>query len=162
MSENEGPRAARGPAPVVRGRRSAAGEIRERLPWIEEQLRAGHSLAQIAVALREAGVPINHLNLKQSLYRARKEAGGRAASRAPGEGQSGREVAVPAGLLAIAPSAAGTSGDGGASLPPPKAAVEHLSFEEAMDPQKRAAFADQFLKKKPLVIQPKRKRESEK
>ena len=40
--------------------------------------------------------------------------------------------------------------------------VAELSFEEAMDPQKRAAFADQFLKKKPLVIQPKRKSESEK
>ena len=40
-------------AAVVRGPRRLAGEIRERLPWIEEQLAAGYSREQVVIALPE-------------------------------------------------------------------------------------------------------------
>lgn len=76
---------------------------------------------------------INHDSLRTSLCRARTETNGQPSHR---------------------PSPTG-SNDG--APPPPPVAIEHMSFEDAMDPQKRAAFADQILKKKPLVIQPKRK-----
>lgn len=157
MSNNEGPPPAPGASPVVRGVGSAAGEIRERLPWIEAQRRAGRSLAQIAEALREAGVAINHLNLKQSLYRARKKGGGRQVGAPAAEAGSDRQVAVVPAAQPVASAASVESAEGEVSPPPPQAAVQHMTMEEAMDPRKRAAFADQFLKREPLVIKPKQK-----
>lgn len=167
MPENGGEPPAKARSPVVRGGRSLAGEIRTRREWIEAELRAGHSRAQIAEALGEVGVVISAENLKKALYRARREDGRKSADAATSGIALAPTVPPPRAPQAptMTPSATreptptpipGVE----AASPPPEAAIPRLTMREAMDPKKRAEFAAQFFETPPLVLRPKPKSES--
>jgi hypothetical protein len=139
---------------VVRRPRSLAAEIRARLPWIEAQLAGGHTREQVVEALQESGVAISFTTLKTNLQRARRESVSAAVA-----GPSVAPQAIKPEAVAPAAAVAGSE-TVTAAASPPQAAVPHMTMEDAMDPQKRAAFADQFFVKKPLVLKPKPKNES--
>lgn len=135
MNRNDATGGPARPPLVVRGPRSLAGEVRSQLPWIEAQLVAGYRLEQIAEALAVGGIEISLATLKKNLYRAR---------------QGAKAVAAQAPTT---PPTLGnrTNVERTAPLPAPPAAVSHMSFEDAMDPRKRAEFADKYLQPKPLI-----------
>ena len=158
-------------AAVVRGPRRLAGEIRERLPWIEEQLAAGYSREQVVIALQEVGVAIKDNTLKVTLWRARKSRAARinqtepiaVTQELPGDAQSLpplRAPQAPTGTLGPTREPSPTPIPGvGVAPPPPEAATTRLTMREAMDPKKRAEFAAQFFETPPLVLKPKPKSE---
>ena len=166
MSENGGDPPAEARAPVVRGGKSLAGEIRARREWIEAELRAGHSRAQIAEALREVGVVISAENLKKALYRARREEARKKPEMASGgialapTSPQPRAPQAPTGSLGLTREPSPTPIPGvEAASPQPEAAPTRLTMREAMDPKKRAEFAAQFFETPPLVLKPKPKSE---
>lgn len=121
--------------------RRLASEIRSRLPWIREHLASGYTHDQMVRALAEVGVEISRGTLRKYLYREAKADGLRQAM----------GLAVP---LQITPAQSKTLQQVAptASPPPlPKAAANPPSFEDAMDPAKRAARAAKYLQPKPLI-----------
>ena len=138
------------------GRRSLAARIRELMPWIKEQFARGYTHEQVAASLRDEGLEVSVGTLRKNLYRRSRESRG-------ATGPTHRTA--PSGAVEQSPTSPPPKHDAGnvaasPPSPPPKAATEHLTLEEAMDPQKRAAFADQFFVREPLVIKPKRKSEN--
>ena len=140
MDIDEAERERRAAAQMGQHRRLSS-EVRARLPWIREHLAAGHTQQQVVDVLREIGIAISVNTLRQYLYREAK-ADALVHSAAPPEQEiaSMAPAAVPAEIAPIAPPP-----------PPPQAAVSPPSFEDAMDPAKRAERASKYLQPKPLI-----------
>lgn len=123
-----------------RPRRSLAAEVRAQLPEIEKRLADGYGYDAVVAAFAEIGIKTDVATLHTYVYRARR---GRKARAAP--------IAPPNVITAI--------GDKTAAPAPvePTREVESQppSFEDAMDPKKRAERANKYLQHKPL-IRPKR------
>ncbi|MDP1598474.1 hypothetical protein [Phenylobacterium sp.] len=123
-----------------RPRRSLAAEVRAQLPEIEKRLADGYGYDAVVAAFAEIGIKTDVATLHTYVYRARR---GRKARAAP--------IAPPNVIAAI--------GDKTAAPAPvePTREVESQppSFEDAMDPKKRAERANKYLQHKPL-IRPKR------
>ena len=121
--------------------RSLASEVRSHMPGFRDHLAAGYTHDQIVTALAAVGVKISRGTLRKYLYREARSAGSGLDVAPPGPLQSTSKVSPNAPEVAsVAPPP-----------PPPQAAVSPMSFEDAMDPRKRAELADQFLKPKPLI-----------
>lgn len=123
-----------------RARRSLAAEVRAQLPEIERRLADGYGYDAIVAAFAEIGIKTDVATLHTYVYRARR---GRKAHAAP--------IAPPNNETA--------TGDKAAAPPPVESTLEverqPPSFEDAMDPKKRAERANKYLQHKPL-IRPKR------
>lgn len=113
-----------------RPRRSLAAEVRAQLPEIERRLADGYGYDAIVAAFAEIGIETDVATLHTYVYRARRGRKSHAAPTAP------PIPTAATGDKAVAP----------AQLEPAREAQRSApSFEDAMDPKKRAERASKYL-----------------
>lgn len=148
MNEETGVR----PALAALPKRSAVAQLRPRLPAIEAALAAGVSRETVRQALMAEGIDVSWENLKKALFRLRRETRSEATLSVPEQSdrtETGKSELLGEELGSRHPPEAPAEG------PPVAGEVEEpaaLRVARALDPARRNAVADQFMKPKPRPL----------
>ena len=136
---------------ALKSQRPVAVQIRELMPWIREQLNRGYTHAQVASALEADGLMVSVATLRKELYRKPKK------ENAADQHVRMTDIEGKMATVLSSPMDKDLGSESEGQTSPPPATIPRLTMAEAMDPKKRAAFAEQFFRTEPLVLKPKRK-----
>jgi hypothetical protein len=131
-------------------RTTKAARLRALMPEIERLLSEGVLRQDIIDHLKTGGLDLTLETFKTYLFRYRRDQ--RSAETSPIEPTRSSERECVADRSVVTDPIQGDNPDGGTTKPEADSAQPELRFEDVFDRKKRDAYADQFMKPRPLIL----------